>query len=111
MSQGSNSGESILIEVDGNQIQVSRSEITAEWYKGRALVRNRKATQIWDESEYTAVAGANKKKCRSVGACCFANGTCKTLSKSECNRQGGTYKGDGTRCWRRDSDGKLICPS
>lgn len=33
-----------------------------------------------------------------TGACCFDDGTCDTLTASECSTAGGTYQGDGTDC-------------
>ena len=32
------------------------------------------------------------------GACCFEDGSCEVLPLDDCNRNGGAYQGDGTRC-------------
>ncbi|MEP6793367.1 MAG: DNRLRE domain-containing protein, partial [Saprospiraceae bacterium] len=33
-----------------------------------------------------------------TGACCFANGSCQTLTGTQCAMQGGDYQGDGISC-------------
>lgn len=33
-----------------------------------------------------------------VGACCLPNGTCQTLTLTECQTAGGSFKGEGTSC-------------
>lgn len=44
--------------------------------------------------------GSNCDDCRdlTVGACCIDRFTCELLSHVDCDKQGGTYFGDGTRC-------------
>jgi hypothetical protein len=35
----------------------------------------------------------------ATGACCFSTGGCLVLTQPMCVSNGGTYQGDGTRCW------------
>ncbi len=35
---------------------------------------------------------------QTVGACCFADGSCSIASESTCTSQGGSYQGNGTSC-------------
>ena len=37
-------------------------------------------------------------ECPEASACCFPDGTCLTLTASDCDSGGGTYQGDGTTC-------------
>src|SRR5204862_388054 len=43
-----------------------------------------------------SVCGANA--CAAVGACCFGNAPCQSISATACATAGGSYAGPGTMC-------------
>ncbi|MDX2146195.1 MAG: hypothetical protein SFZ23_01635 [Planctomycetota bacterium] len=48
--------------------------------------------------DWVARATWSPVTCVDAGACCLPNGTCQILSSSDCQTQGGTYRGSGTEC-------------
>jgi hypothetical protein len=44
------------------------------------------------------------------GACCLPNGTCQIRTQTQCQNQGGTYRGNGTTCTAGICDGACCHP-
>jgi len=66
---------------------------------GLALLISSAAAQTIDDVARSVVAQIPGEADANTGACCFSTGGCLVLTQTMCISNGGTYQGDGTRCW------------